>query len=76
MGNTYKKRLQLPVTKSLGLIADRLTLRLLSKDWKNSNEIVAQGLKGNFNRRGKKEEMINQNLLQSQGKWEQQPMQR
>lgn len=71
MWNTYRKRLQLPVPKSLVLKVVLLTLRLLSKDWKtkNSSEIVAQGLKGKFNRRqergkeGRKEEKINQKLL-------------
>lgn len=56
MQNTYRKRLQLPVPKSLGLEVVPLTLRFLSKDWKrkNSSEMVAQELKGNVNRRKEK----------------------
>lgn len=56
MWNTYRNRLQLPISKSLVLKVVPLTLRLRSKDWKrkNSREMIAQGLKGNTNRRKEK----------------------
>lgn len=45
MWNTYRNRLQLPMSKSLVLKVVPLTLRLLSKHWKrkNSREMIAEG---------------------------------
>lgn len=65
--------------KSLILKVVPLSLRLLSKDWKKKNSSeIGQGLRGNFNRERKgrrKEEQINQMLLNSTGKYKEQHVQ-